>query len=370
MFNPKRLSLARKRRGMTKVALAKAIGSSVRVITAYEKEEYCPSTDTIGKISAALNFPVAFFSGPDFEEMQTDGASFRALTSMTAAQRESSLAAGCLAIELNRWIERRFNLPTPTIPSMRGLEPEIAAESLRAEWGIGERLVNMIHLLEAKGARVFSLPIESKAVDAFSIWHDGRPFVFLNNLKSGEHGRYDAAHELAHLTLHQHGTPQGRLAEIEADRFASSFLMPRGSVLACAPHDPTLGYLITLKSKWKVSLMALVRRLKTLNLLSEWRSRSLYIEIARRGYRTNEPNPTDRERSQVLAQVLACLREDGTPRTAVANALKIYVDELDSLMRGLVLSPISGGRINPNATTSSVRPEFRLVKNDETGTRS
>jgi len=34
--------------------------------------------------------------------------------------------------------------------------------------------------------------------------------AFLNTYKTSEHSRYDAAHELGHLTLHRHAT---RMAE-------------------------------------------------------------------------------------------------------------------------------------------------------------
>jgi Zn-dependent peptidase ImmA (M78 family) len=87
--------------------------------------------------------------------------------------------------------------------------------------------------LEAHGVRVFLLPVDSASVDAFSVWHQETPFVFLNPMKSGERGRMDAAHKLGHLTLHGHGVPRSRQVELEADRFASAFLMP-------AKEKPTL----------------------------------------------------------------------------------------------------------------------------------
>ena len=85
----------------------------------------------------------------------------------------------------------------------------------------------MIKLLESKGVRVFSLAENTKNVDAFSCWRNDVPYIFLNTFKSADRSRLDAAHELAHLVLHRHGGPrQGREAEIEANSFASSFLMP------------------------------------------------------------------------------------------------------------------------------------------------
>ncbi len=76
-------------------------------------------------------------------------------------------------------------------------DSEAAAEMLRAHWGIGELPVkNMIALLESRGIRVYSLAIDAKEVDAFSMWKGGRPFVFLNTFKSAEHCRFDAAREI------------------------------------------------------------------------------------------------------------------------------------------------------------------------------
>ena len=99
---------------------------------------------------------------------------------------------------------------------------------------------NMVHLFEAKGVRVFSLVEDTRTVDAFSVWRGTRPFAFLNTIKTGEHGRFDAAHELGHLVLHRHGGPSGRRAEDEANRFASSFLMPAADVIARLPRIHTL----------------------------------------------------------------------------------------------------------------------------------
>ena len=111
-------------------------------------------------------------------------------------------------------------------------------------WGLGELPVkNMIHLLESKGIRVFSLSIDTAQLDAFSMWHADTPFVFLNTMKSCEHSRFDAAHELGHLVLHRHAGSKGQEAEREANAFASAFLMPRASVLANAPHMATVDQL-------------------------------------------------------------------------------------------------------------------------------
>ena len=57
----------------------------------------------------------------------------------------------------------------------------MAARSLRERWALGERPIsNIVHLLEAKGIRIFTLVESTKNVDAFSLWRSQRPFIFLN----------------------------------------------------------------------------------------------------------------------------------------------------------------------------------------------
>jgi Zn-dependent peptidase ImmA (M78 family) len=365
MFNPGRLAVARRLRGLSKVALAEKSGLGLRSITGYETGDIAPSDAAVETLAKTLLVPVAFFDGPDLEEPGANGASFRSLTAMTAGERDAALAAGALAIELAKWIDERFALPAPDVPSMRGFEPEAAAEALRAEWGIGQRPIrNMVHLLESRGVRVFSLPAASTSVDAFSVWHRDVPYVFLNTAKSGEHGRLDAAHELGHLTLHRHGgSAKSRLAEMEGQRFASAFLMPTGAVLGCAPRMPTLDKLIRLKHRWSVSLIALTHRLHALRVLSEWHYRNLCIEIAKRGYRKCEPESIRRETSQVLTKVFKALREEGVGRGAVARDLRIEVRDLESLIFGLVISLVPDRRGEGAVARKNPKPppQLRLV---------
>src|SRR3546814_14362097 len=109
------------------------------------------------------------------------------------------------------------------------------------------------------------------------MWRRDRPFVFLNTLKSAEHGRFDAAHELGHLVLHRHAAPNGQQAEQDANAFASALLMPPASVRAHAPRFATIDNLMRLKTVWGVSLAAMIYRLHKLDLLSDWHYRHLYI---------------------------------------------------------------------------------------------
>lgn len=387
MFNNTRFALARKRRGLTKRALAKEVGVTDRSITAYESGQTVPEIQTIEKISSALRFPVEFFFADDVEELPVEVASFRALTKMTAAQRDIALSAGAVALLLNRWIDNKFDLPAPNFPedyristdgksrsssgkkSSEGDQypgfghennPEAAAEMLRRYWDLGELPIkSMIALLESNGVRVFSLSVDAREVDAFSMWYSDIPFVFLNTKKTAERCRFDAAHELGHLVMHRHGAPQGQEAEKEANAFASAFLMPRRSVLANAPRTATLKSLISHKKYWNVSAAALNYRLHSLNLTTDWTYRTLCIDLAKLG-RNHEPEPSSFETSQVLKKVFASLREDGISKNDVARELLIQPEELDELTFGLMLNALSGKQLS--SKPKKIKPNLKLVK--------
>ena len=344
-FNPGRLTLARRRRGLNKTDLAQKVGLDLRSITAYENGEFKPSGTTITEIARTLRFPQSFFFGEDLHEPTPDTASFRAQSKMNAWQRDMALSQGAIALHLNQWLEKRFQLPMPSIPDLREQTPEAAAEALRREWGLGVGEVrNMVHLLESKGVRLFSLSVKAKEVDAFSMWRGDTPFIFLNMQKTAEHSRFDAAHELGHLCLHRHAAPQGRQAEREADAFASAFLMPRSSILANVPKFATVDQLIRLKKNWSVSVAALAYRFHSLKVLSDWHYRTIYIELSKRGFTKQEPDPVPHETSQLLAKAFASLSDDNITRQQVAKDLCIDTSELDDLLLGLAFGRIDGGR--------------------------
>jgi Zn-dependent peptidase ImmA (M78 family) len=331
-------------------------------VTGYERGEYEPKPEVLARIVETLGFSAEFFALPDIDELSPATASFRSLSKMSASKRDMALSSGAIALLLNRAIEQRFTLPALDLPDLsREKSPEAAAASLRRHWGLGEQPVkNMIHLLESRGIRVFSLSVDAREVDAFSLWREDQPFVFLNINKSSEHSRFDSAHELGHLVLHRHGELKvdgSQDIETEANAFASAFLMPPGSVLAYASPFPTLGELIQRKRIWGVSVAALNYRLHQLAVTSDWHYRGLCIQIARAGYRTTEPESLQRETSQVLAKVFAALREDGITRSDIAEELKVPLSELDQLVFGLVLSAMSGGR---TAGQEKVEPKGKL----------
>jgi len=356
MFNPTRLALARKRRQLTKKALADKSGVSHVTLTRLDKGDTAdPADETIVALARALRYPVEFFYLDDCEELSTRSVSFRSLSSLTARQRDAALAAGTLAFLLDDWVTERFNLPRPELLDLRDESPAAAARALREYWGIGSKPVpHMTKLLEAKGVRVFSLSESNKNVDAFSCWRGSIPYIFLNTFKSAERSRFDAAHELGHLVLHIHGASGHRDVEKDADQFASAFLVPSGDLIGQMPRITSIRSLIERKDRWGVSVAALAKTAFDNNLVTDWHYRELCRTISTLGYRTKEPNPRAREESVLWKKVFESLWRDRLTKEHVAKQLCLPSDEIESLIGGL-----SGESVVPERPTA--RAALRAV---------
>ncbi|HEY8606603.1 MAG TPA: XRE family transcriptional regulator [Noviherbaspirillum sp.] len=364
MFNPLRLSLARRRRKLTKKALAEAVGFDQKTVIRYEAGEVEPPADSIAALSAALDFPESFFFGTDVDEPQAEAASFRSLSSMSARDRDGALAAGAFAFLLSDWVDERFKLPIQDLLDCKeDSDPEAAARMLRQKWGLGERPVrNMVHLLESKGVRVFSLAENTQTVDAFSMWRNNTPYVFLNTFKTAERSRFDAAHELGHLVLHKHGGPQGgRIAEDQANQFASAFLMPEAEVRAKLPRIGSLSEIVEAKRYWRVSVAALNYRLHKLGITTDWQYRNFCIQIAER-FRKSEPYGIEREESIVWEKVLADLRSTGTTKRHIASDIGLPVTEIENLLFRLTNMQTLSGK---GTGSGQSRAKLSLVQDDD-----
>ena len=356
MFNMSRFDLARQRRGLTKRELAHRLDVTDRTISNWYSNQEVDAR-ILQKAAEILDFPVNFFYGDDFEKVEVQAVSFRALSKMTAKKRDMAISQTILAEMLSKWIDQNFDLPTPDVPDLHELRndvsinnfqsldeidedneqyylefsfPEICAETLRKAWGLGEQPIgNLIALLESKGIRVFSLTNDAQDVDACCRWTNDRPFIFLNTSKTAERCRFDLAHELGHLVMHKHGVVEG-IQEQEANAFASAFLMPRRSISAEPIRSPSLKSIVMKKSIWRVSAAALTYRYHKLGIISTWNATSIYKQLAQRG-KNNEPNPIAHETSLLLDKVFQALSEEKFQLSELTNALNITLEEINNL---------------------------------------
>lgn len=369
-YNPERLRFARERRGLTKKALADIAGLDSKTITIYESDsaDSSPTLSSLEKLASALAYPISFFQKDDAPTLETEAVSFRAASKLSKKNEYAAIRAGELAKELNTWLESRFTLPVNNTPALEPEEygsPIAAAAMLRQYWQLGERSIsNMVHLLESKGVRVFSLTENCLDVDAFSFWENDTPYIMLNTMKSPERSRFDAAHELGHLVMHKFAQNKGPEAEQQANQFASEFLMPEASAKSILRPWPTLHQLIQQKKNWKVSLAALVRRSYALGFSSEWHYRQLNIQLAKQGFRTQEPEGMkEREASLLLEKIFHALRVKGISQNDVLEDLGWPLDELTALTfgQGLGIHAISS-KTARNVNGDIKNKKLRLVK--------
>ena len=198
-----------------------------------------------------------------------------------------------------------INFPNFDVPSdpifLDNEKIEDIANGTRKYWGLGfGPISNIVQLLENNGAVVVRQLLGARTLDAFSNWGKDdtmRPYFILGKEKmSAVRSRFDLAHELGHLVLHYHVDAEKlrnkttfKLIESQANYFASAFLLPEQTFSKETLFAPNLEMLVALKSKWRVSVAAMVKRLRQLGLISQERERRLFINISRRHWRTKEP---------------------------------------------------------------------------------
>ena len=351
---------------MTKKGVAERVNLSTNTIHRYETGELNPSDENVRQIAAVLEFPIVFFQGEeDIDQPRIDNASFRGLASKTEKVMKAALQSGTLAYLFDDWISERYNrvqLDLPEYPAE--MKPQLAAKLLRQEWRLGDKPIeNMVHLLEAKGIRVFSLAENNKDIDAYSVWRDDVPYIFLNRFKSAERSRFDAAHELCHLCLHKHGgaTAEKKNSPIEKDAqaFAGEFLMPDADIKSVikAPIF-SVEDLLPYKRRWRVAAVALAYRLFELGLIKQSRSNSFYVEMSRRGWLTNEPQPIFREQSNLWQQIFDDLRQSDITKQHISNQTGVPVWEMEALLFGLANMITIDGK---GQRTPSRKPSLRIV---------
>jgi Zn-dependent peptidase ImmA (M78 family)/transcriptional regulator with XRE-family HTH domain len=294
---------AREARGLTCKALADLLGVTRSSVSNYENGLQTPSPEALQQLCRALELPSQFFTRQVPPRLRATQF-FRSFHSATKQSRLVASRQYEWFRDIAYFVHQFIKFPEVDVPDLSGNgyekmsfeDVEEAAETLRERWELGDRPVsNIVWLLENKGVTCCRFAFGSTSLDAFSEWRGSRPFIVLSSDKNCcVRSRFDASHELAHLVLHRAILPEqlgiySRFSWIEqqADMFASAFLLPAGSF--ARDFVPSLDVLRDLKKKWYVSIGAMVRRGRQLNLITEVQERNLWRQIGRRKWRTREP---------------------------------------------------------------------------------
>jgi len=303
-FNHMRLHEARLYRKMTIDELASSIGISKQAISQFENKKSVPDFSKLNSISKTLNFPIRFFREDVDDNTVIGNTYFRAPFSSNKKDLSSQRIKTKYVAYIHSCLSEYVDFPVLNIPHFDDFSDiERIANQTRDFWGLGrEPIPDMVSLLERNGIIVSEFSTEGKTIDAFYQYGEifGREYccVVLGTDKlTFARRQFSAAHELAHILLHERNDDideldrdEFRKRETEANKFASAFLLPRETFEDDVhQYSNKLNYYIELKRKWKVAISAMVLRALDIDVISKNQYQYLMRQMSRNSWRTKEP---------------------------------------------------------------------------------
>jgi len=290
--------MARQLAGLKKAHLAALIEMSPASVTAWESGAKQPNRATVAKLALALKVEPQFFGGG--APPRVNKPHFRSLRSTPQIAQDEAEAYGRFVAEVTGMLENAVEFPQvllpdlPVEPDEHSTTPEDAAQEARVFFGVGPGPIqHVVRLAERAGVIVVFSEPGIAAIDAYSLHTATRPIVVLNPVKDDYYRqRFDIAHELGHLIMHQDAEPGGKVAEEQANRFAAEFLMPAEEIAPLLPSSTggrAWANLAKLKEHWGVSLAALLYRARALGVMSDVSYRNAMVRMSQNGWRRAEP---------------------------------------------------------------------------------
>ncbi|MGY2610245.1 XRE family transcriptional regulator [Bacillus pretiosus] len=304
-FNGERLKLARRFNAMSLLDLAEKLSISKQMISKYEKNISPPSGEIMLQLEGVLGFPRKFYFEDDTVTDKVGNAYFRALAKTLKKDLEAQkLRLDFLSI-IYQLINEYIDLPKENLPTLDvdNMSIEEMAVQAREFWGLGDKPIkNMVELLEINGIIVSTSRINVSEIDAYTqtrkINGSDVYFVVLGNDKGSRYRRqFDAAHELAHILIHEPyldlstlSKDEEREMEQQANDFASAFLLPKEPFIRDVSMFPIdLDHYVFMKKKWHVSVGVMVRRAYNLGVITFNQYSYLQRQMSKNGWRKKEP---------------------------------------------------------------------------------
>lgn len=316
-FNGVRLRLARVFQGLSQVDVADSVGVSQAYIHHLESgSRQQPTSIVVNALASALKVPPGFLYSPvPIIEFRDEECAFRRRANTALTHRLRVLAHGTLFAEAVAELEQYVDLPEQNLPEVRvstRRDIEDAAEACRRKWGVpvDAPIANMVRALENAGVVVTRFEASADRIDAFSRAGE-RDIIVLNTDKgSTSRTRYDCAHEAGHLVMHRGLDAGAPDREDEANYFAVALLLPRAGFVREFGYQPRASWdhLIQLKTRWGVSVAALIRRAYDLHLVSAVEYRRVNIALKQEMY-PNEPAEPPDEPPELFAVALEAIDE-------------------------------------------------------------
>nr|WP_280110016.1 XRE family transcriptional regulator [Nitrospirillum amazonense] len=340
-FVPGRLREAREAQRIPSMsALARRLGVNASTVSRWEDGTSSPDPEALNQLATELRVRPEFFLRPQVSGDRP--VFFRSLSSTYVRDLAFQRAQMTRLQEIAAVIQHYVDLPPVDIPDMmrgssykqlREEDIERIALDLRQHWklGIGP-CVDMVSLMERVGFVVGSIEMGTVKLDGLCGWpaSEDRPHVLLATDKMAFVRRQmDAAHEMAHAILHRDVTEEDlrvdlKTIEAQAFRLGSAFLMPSSSY-PLEVRVPSLATFLSLKSRWRVSIKAQIKRMSDLGFIEEGYAPHLYKLYSAKGWSREEP--LDRghwplQQPTLLAEAMNLIVDSGIRRKADLLALE------------------------------------------------
>jgi Zn-dependent peptidase ImmA (M78 family) len=312
MVNGDRIKAVRELRGLTQSELAEKVGVNQSTIAQIERGQIAPGDDVFQRIVLQTGFPISFFKQSTHADFPLGSLLFRARASITLRERAEALQYARVIFEIAEKMEMHVTRIPLRVPRLDD-DPISAAINTRSLLGlpVDSPINNITTVLEKNGVLVISLPKELKNRDAFSVWAGSGSFrpiiVICNKGVTGDRLRFNLAHELGHLVIHQAIIGDLSKLDKEAHSFAAEFLMPKKAMLEEFVRPVTLPNLITMKTRWKVSIQALIRRASELEIITVRQYKYLMQLLSAQGWRLKEPVDIPVEKPRMIGQMAEIL---------------------------------------------------------------
>jgi Zn-dependent peptidase ImmA (M78 family)/transcriptional regulator with XRE-family HTH domain len=344
--SPERLKQIRLARGLSLDEVAQRMDDLVtkQALSKYEIGAAKPRARTLARLAEALRVSPELLREPS--PFTIDVAFRHSPPGISASERKGMENRLHLALEQRVRLQETLHpgvqaeLPIEAFPVATSEGVEAAAEAARDWMQLGrEPVANVVETLEAHHVHVFQwdAPVGFEGLSAIVRDSARRSIgagIVLRRDGCGERHRFTAAHEFGHLYLK---IDPALDVEKTCHRFAGAFLIPAPTLREEVGETRTrllLPELLLLKSRFGISVQALLMRLLEIGIISRDYARQCFETVDQHGWKTKEPDPLPVERalrfvqsirraeaerlitSQEAAEMLA-EREEVTPTNAM-----------------------------------------------------
>lgn len=308
IFNGDRLKEARLYNKLSITELAEKLNVTKQMISKYENNKSEPSFEKSLLLTELLSYPREFFYSKEPFEIINEGTFFRSRLTATQKSKEPAAISTKYSVIVRDFLEKYIDFPKlqnrSKYEEIKSIE-DVALE-IRKDMNLGlDPIQDIVEIAELMGFTVINLNYQEDKVDAFSSMNiiEGREYfiITIDDMSSFFRQQFSIAHEIGHWVLHQHLNPQEldkdeyKEMEIEANNFASAFLMPRdsfGAELQKLIVDEIETY-YNMKRIWNVSMAAMIMRVKQLGIINPEQELKLYKQMHYRKWRNPEPFDLD-----------------------------------------------------------------------------